>query len=219
MSYSEDISQSFDTLLILIQDEAAQKPVTPEGKIHREKKLDFLVDDFITKAGHLKSSVSSNGHHTVIEQSSAIPANVVLPVTSLSLTGVTFLTEYKEETATAFTAMQAQKASLGIEIGYRMRNKKIKYITVVILWLFFSLFAFYKLGWNSFEQWTWIFPFVISIIIPYIYIIAFEKELSLIKFIKDKRIAVTTQVYKMYNFDEERLEKLEETIQKLNKLS
>ncbi|PZR30046.1 MAG: hypothetical protein DI535_00670 [Citrobacter freundii] len=212
MSYSEHISQSFDTLLKLIQIESELQPTNPEGIILREKKLHFLVDDLLTKAGHL-AKVEKTKDHTVPAQ--PLANYPTIQPSSNAIKAQSFLNEYRQEVQTSFTNMQVQKASLDIEIGRRMKNKKIKYLILVCAWVFCVLYAFDKLGWDKFEKWTWFVPFLISMALPYAYIIITERELSLIKFIEEKRKFVTNQVYTMFNFDDARFEELQVSLNKL----
>lgn len=214
MSNNEDIYLSFHTLLKLIGDEYAKEVQSSDEAILHEKKIDFLVDDLLTKAGHLNLTITKEGRLSVEPESEV---KETIPSPAASIANIDYLRDYFEECSTSYKNMQAQFASLEGEIRKKMNWFKGGCVLLIISWVFAVFFTFNKLGWNGFEPVSWIIAFV-PVMAGVLYVLRFDKYFDLVGYLRNKRESYTKSIYLNFGFDEHRYKMLADKCDSLSKL-
>jgi hypothetical protein len=87
-------------------------------------------------------------------------------------------------------------------------------ISLIILYAIVC-FLIKKMGWNILEAWTYILGILVSNILPFLYLLIFEKEINPYLYVKNKKHQIINQTYFAFNFDIDKLTSLDSEIEAL----
>lgn len=114
-----------------------------------------------------------------------------------------------EAKISSISRIEKLKSSIDLQINKKFRNFKIFIFFIVVFIYSLLYFLLYKLGWEIFEQWTWIIS-AIPIILSLLFLLIKEKQFNPVVLLKTKRIKIQKKKYLQFNINLDLLTKLKD---------
>jgi hypothetical protein len=117
---------------------------------------------------------------------------------------------------TILEMMEKQQASFDKKAEDSLGFHKLFLVVSFLLYYAVTFGFIYKYSWNNMEQWIYIVNSAMPFMIFFIYSICYEKELSPVAYMTNKREKLTNSTYKRFSFEIIRLEELRNEIAEIN---
>lgn len=167
----------------------------------------FLADQEYFKVKAKKQAEENiNLKKEIIEKDNKID-EIVKNQEELTLQNIELNERRLQEKLKTIEILEKQKLPIDIEVEKEFRFFKIKTLGVLVFFYVLSFFLIWKYGWQQLEQYAW----MVSAIIPLIslgYILAKEKTLNPLEFLKNKKQYIQDRKYSQFTFDRSLLDGL-----------
>ncbi len=112
--------------------------------------------------------------------------------------------------------LDKQQASFDRKVEGSLRLHKLFLSLSFLLYYAVTFALIYRYSWNNMEQWIYIVNSATPFILFLIYSMCYEKELSPVAYMANKRKKLTNSTYEQFNFEISRLEELRSEIKEIN---
>jgi hypothetical protein len=134
----------------------------------------------------------------------------------LELSNISSLETRLKDKTEILKMLNQQRATFDKKAESSLRFHKLFLVSSFLLYYAVTFALIYKYTWNNMEQWIYIVNSAIPFMVFLIYSMCYEKELSPVAYMANKRKKLKNSTYEQFNFEISRLEELTNEIKEIN---